>query len=299
MNRARLNLVLGVMVLGLGVAAWMAVQHKNQPKAALTALAVEGIDRVLIEWPGSEAIRLEKRQGEWQLTAPVQARADRFEAVGATSLASTEVQETVDLDGLDLAELGLSPPNHSVTLNEVKVEFGGTEPLLSRRYVRVGEAIYLINDPATAALDKDYSDLVSKELFAANDAPVKIELPDFTLSKASDGSWSAPPGTPNATPASLKTLADGWIEARSMWNEAAPGEAPKGDLVRVTTASGQAFEFVAAAVEPQLALYSPALKMRYQLSKALADTLFKLPDPMPAEADKATPDQSGQPTPEH
>lgn len=289
MNRARLNLLLVVIVLALGAGAWMAKRHKDKPKETLTPLAAEGVNKIVIEWPGSPTIQLDKQGAEWFLQAPVKARADRFEAVGATSLASTEVQNTLDGDGIDLKELGLDPPNHTVTLNDVKVEFGGSDALQSRRYVRVDGVVKLIEDPATAALDKDYADLVSKNLFAPADTLVKIELPAFTLTKGADGNWTAPAGNANATPAALKTLADGWKDAQAMWNEAAAGDTASGGTVRITTQQGEVHEFVVAAVDPQFMLYNPALKVRHQLSKALADALLKLPEPAPAPATPTAP----------
>ena len=283
MNRSALNAGLAALVLALGAGAWFAKQKKGEPKDTLTPLAAEGVNRILVEWPGSPAIELSRQGEDWFLQQPVKARADRFEAVGATSLASTAVQETVDGEGLDLKELGLDPPGHSVTLNDVKIEFGGMEPLQSRRYVRAGTQVQLIDDPATAALDKDYADLVSKDLFAASDELVKIELPGLTLSRDDKGQWTAPVGTANANPAALKALAEGWKSARAMWNELAEGVEPAGDRVRITTRAGTVQDYIVAATDPQLALYSPALKLRHQLSKALADELLKLPAPKAAE----------------
>lgn len=290
MNRARLNLLLAVIVLALGAGAWMAKLHRDKPKATLTGLAAEGVNRIVVEWPGSPAIKLEKQGRDWFLLEPVKARADGFEAVGATSLASTEVQSTIEGADVDLKELGLAPPDHTVTFNDVKIEFGGSEPLQSRRYVRVDGVIKLIEDPNSAALDKDYADLVSKQLFAAGDELVKIELPGLTLSKGADGGWAAPPGTANATPQTLKALASGWKSAQSMWNESATGSAPSGEgTVRITMQDGRVVDYIVAATDPQLALYSPTLKVRYQLSKALADELLKLPEakPEPAPASEA------------
>lgn len=291
MDRTRLNLLLLVIVLALGAGAWMAYQKKNKPKATLTPIAVEGVAKIVIEWPESPVITLEKSGAEWLLTTPVKTRADRFEAVGATSLASTEVQETLDAEGLDLKELGLDPPQHTVTLNDVKVEFGATDPLQSRRYVRVGEKVMLIDDANSAALDKDYADLVSKNLFAPSDMLVKIELPSLTLAKGTDGTWTAPADTLNASPAALKTLADGWKEALAMWHEAAPEPAAlAGGAVKITLADGRVVDYIVAATDPQLALYAPALQVRHQLSKALVDTLLQLPaaaptgEPAPAAA---------------
>ena len=277
MNRTRLNLLLATSVLALAAGAWMAKQHKDKPKGALTPLAAEGVTRIVVEWPGSPTIALEKQGAEWQLTAPVKARADRFEAVGATSLASTEVQGTVEGDDINLEELGLAPPDHVVTLNDVKVEFGGSDPLQSRRYVRVDGAIKLIDDPASAALDKDYADLVSKELFAAEETLTRIELPGLTLAKDAQSQWAATPISAKATPQALKTLADGWKDARAMWNEAASDDVPQGERVRITTQAGRVVEFIVVATDPQFALYAPGPKVRHQLSKALDDTLLKLP----------------------
>jgi len=280
MNRTRLNLLLAVMVAALAGGAYWAQQAKNKPKDTLTPLAAEGVERMLIDWPGSPRIELARQNGNWFLKQPVEARADRFEAVGATSLASTEVQERIEGADVDLKELGLAPPSHTITLNDVVLEFGGSDPLQSRRYVRVGGVVKLIDEPATAALDRDYADLVSKALFGPGDELVKIELPTFTLSKDDKGEWSAPAGTPHATPAALKALADGWKDVQAMWNEAATDAADAtGDVVRITLKDGRVQEYRVAATDPQLALYAPALKVRHQLSKALAETLLQLPDP--------------------
>lgn len=291
MNRTRLNLLLLVIVLALGAGAWMAYQKKNKPKARLTPIAAEGVSKIVIDWPGSPVIALEKQAAEWMLTAPVKSRADRLEAVGATSLAATEVQETLGSEGLDLKELGLDPPDHTVTLNDVKVEFGGSDALQSRRYVRVAGQVMLIDEPATAALDKDYADLVSKNLFAPGDELVKIELPGLSLTKGADGVWTAPAGTANATPAALKTLAESWKNALAMWHEAAPQPAAlAGGAVKITLADGRIVDYIVAATDPQLTLYAPALQVRHQLSKALADELLKLPEPVePASTPATTP----------
>lgn len=278
MNRTRLNLLLLAIVLALSGGAFMAKRDKDKPKETLTSLAAEGVSKIVIEWPGSPTIALEKQGAEWRLTAPVKARADGLEAVGATSLASSEVQSALEGADINLKELGLAPPDHTVILNDVKVEFGGNDALHSRRYVRVDGAVKLIDDPATGALDKDYADLVAKELFAPGDELVKIELPTLSLSRSDTGEWRSASGAPTA----LKNLAEGWKGARAMWNEAADGAAPAGDAVRITLKDGRVQDYIVAATDPQLALYSPALKVRYQLSKALADTLLKLPAPAAA-----------------
>lgn len=280
--RTKLNLVLALAVIALAGGTWYAKQHRkaDEKKPPLTALAAASIQHAQIEWPGSPTISLEKKDQAWRLTAPVQGRADSFEVLALTNLAAAEVKQTLTPEGLDLKELGLAPPDHSITLNDVKIEFGGVDPLEYRRYVRIGDRVMLIDDPASAALDKDYHDLVDKNVFAADEEPVKLELPQgLTLSRDDKGEWSASPASAAATPAVIKKLIADWKQTRSMWNEAGDTPAPTGESVRFTLKDGSTREYRVAATDPQFSLYSPALNIRYQLSKALADELLKIPEP--------------------
>src|SRR5882757_9002779 len=180
MQRARLNLVLGVVLAGLGMAVFFS-QKKEETKPPLTSLTADSIQRVSIEHPDAAAIKLEKNNGSWMLTEPVQAEADKFEVNGALSLATLEQKKTVDPAAVKLADLGLDPPQYVVTLNDTKLLMGGTEPLAFQRYIKVGNTIALTDDPPSAALDKDYSDLVSKSVLPENSEIQKIELPSLTL----------------------------------------------------------------------------------------------------------------------
>lgn len=277
MKRAQLNLALLAVAAGLGLAVYFA-SRPEPPGPPLTALAADQVTRIALEHPGQPVIRLEKRDGAWFLAEPVQAEVDEFEINALLGVASAETKEK--LEGAALAELELAPPKYALTLNDTRVEFGGVEPLQYRRYVKVGESVFLIEDPPSAALDKDYADLVAKGLFPASAEIERIELPRLTLARA-DGKWSVTPADPKATADAMQKLADGWKNARSMWNEQArsvPAQA-KSERVRVTLKSGEVREFLVAAREPQFKLHRPAAGVNHVLSKALADELLKLPDP--------------------
>ena len=287
MNRNLLNLALAILVAGLSVGAYFAARKKQGAHPPLTPIAADAVTSASIAWPGSPEIKLLRAGKNWVLAAPVVASADRFEVLAITNLATAEVQETLTPEGLNLKDIGLAPPDHRITLNQVAIDFGSTDPLKFTRYVKIGDRVMLIDDPASAALDKDYHDLVSKELFAANEELVKIELPTLSLSKNADGKWIAQPESALATPVALAKIADGWKQARAMWNEAG-GTPPTGPTLKFTFKDGSTRELVVAGTEPQFALYSPATKVRYELSKALADELLKLPEAKPAAAPTPT-----------
>ena len=280
MKRSRLNLGLFAAVLVLGAVVFVA-SRKEPAGPPLTPFAAEAVTRITLEWPNAPAIKLEKQNGRWQLVAPVIAEADEFEVNAILGLAGRETQRK--LDGGALKELELAPPRYTVRLNDTAIEFGGVEPLEYQRYVKTAEGVWLIEDPPGAAMDKDYADLVSKNLFPSGSEIERIEIPGLTLAKTG-GKWALTPPDPKATADAMQKLADGWQNARAMWNEMAPAKAA-GNVVKVTLKGGVTREFVIAAREPQLKVQRPDLGVTLVLSKALADELLKLPQPA-AEAKK-------------
>ena len=297
MKRTHLNLGLLAVAAGLGVAVFFS-QKKDEPGPPLTPLKSAAVTRIAVEHPGTPAIRLEKQGGQWLLAAPVKAEVDEFEINALVGLAEAETKEK--LEGAKLAELELEPPRYTITLDDTPIAFGGVEPLQYRRYVKVGEAVSLIEDPPSAALDKDYADLVAKGLFPVGAEIERIELPKLTLAKA-DGKWTLTPPDPRPGADEMQKLADAWKNARSMWNEQAAAAPARGDHVKVTLKGGEVREFVIAATDPQFKLHRPDLGVTFVLSKALADDMLKLAAPPvtqpPPAAETPAPAQQGKPEP--
>lgn len=275
MQRTHLNLVLAAVVAGLGAAVYFS-QEKAEKGPPLTALTADSLNKVTVEHPHKPAIVLEKSAGQWRLTAPVQVAADDVEVGALVNLATLETKSTLDSAGLNLADLGLNPPQYSITLNDQKIELGGVEPLQYRRYMRAGGKIVLADDPPSAALDADYSDLVDKQLIPAGSEVLSIAVPGLSLSKMTDGKgWTLTPANAAATSDQKQKLVDAWTSARAMWNAMEPAEGSTGDAVTVTL-KDRVLKFIVAAREPQIILARPDLKVRYTLSKALEAELFKL-----------------------
>ena len=286
MKRSHLNLALLVVAGGLGAALWFG-QKKEEKGPPLTPLQQTAVTRIAVEHPGKPAIKLEKKGEAWFLTEPVQSATDKYEIGGILSLADLEVKSKLDA-GADRKALELDPPQYSVMLDDTRIDIGGTEPIKYRRYVSSGGVIGLIDDPPSAALDADYSDLVSKSLVPEGANLKRIELPGgLTLEKSAEGAWSSPQQGA-AAPAQVAQLAESWRNANAMWNAAEPPEGSKGDAVKLILDDGRTIDLVVVARDPQLVLSSKALGVRYTLSKALVDELFKIPSPpSPAPDDKA------------
>lgn len=291
MKRSHLNLALVAIVAGLAAAAYFG-QKKEEKGPPLTTLAADAVNDIRIEHPDAPAIHLHKDAGAWKLLEPVVADADAVEVNGILSLAGLETKLTLEPSAVKLAELKLDPPEYTVTLNDVKLGLGDVEPLNYRRYVAAGGKVLLVDDPPSAALDADFSDLVDKALIPAGAEIVKVALPALIVERDADGkSWKITPEDPKAGADARQKFIDGWRSARALWMAAEPKEGSKGDPVDVTLKDGRVMHFVLVTRDPQPILARTDLKVRYTLSKELEGQILKLPveEPKPAPAEDATP----------
>lgn len=285
MKQQKLNLILAVAVVALGAGLYFGQKKEAPKKPPLTALKMDAIDHMVLSHPKAPDIVLDKKDGKWVLSAPVQASADPFELNSLMSVAIAGNQSTIDPKEVKLADLGLDPPGFSLTLNDVKVDFGGVEPLNYHRYVMTGGKIGQIDDPPASALDADYSDLVAKTLLPDGAQITSVAVPGLKVYRsADDKSWIAEPADPKAGADELQKFIDAWTSARALWNAAAPPPpadnklAPVPQTAVLTLKDGKTLTFNITGRDPQLVLERPDLKVQYSLAKSDVDKLLKLPE---------------------
>ncbi len=291
MNRLHLNLALVVVVSALGAALYF-TQKKEEKGPPLTALTDATLERIRIEHPEAKPIALQKVGDEWRLTEPVSAAADPLEVASITNLASIEAQRKLASSEVELKQLGLEPSAYAVMLNDIRLEFGDSEPIEYRRYVRVGDEIALIADPSATALDADYSELVAKTLLPKNAEIVEISVPGLRVFRSEDQqSWLLDPQRPDASADQKQAFVSAWKSARAMWNALAEPDSG-GDAITVKLKDG-IVELRLIAREPQLVIENPALGVRYTLSKALGDEMLQLPAPAKPAATSSAEAEAG------
>jgi hypothetical protein len=290
MKRTHLNLLLLVAVAGLGAGVYFG-QKKEEPAVPLTALTPDTLTRIALEHPGHPKLVLEKQGKAWKIVEPVKADTDELEVSALTNLATLGAKRKLPLAEVKLAELGLAPPAYRITLNDVALDFGAQEPIEARRYVLTGGEVALVDDPPSAALDADYSDLVAKPPVPAEAEIVKIELPSgISVVLGADGKgWVAAPLQADISADAPQKLAHAWKDARAMWMAADLPEGSQGETVKITLKGGRELRFVVAERDPQVVLANPELKVRYVLSKALETELLQLRKAAVAPPAGATP----------
>lgn len=296
MMRARLWLNLGLLALVGVLVAIVVFEPGKQPEPAPTPLTTrqpDTITRLKLVRGDDDIIELEKRDGRWWLTRPWQLPAKAFRVQGILRLLDTESQSRHDLAGLDLAKFGLDKPRASVTFDgELTIDFGGTEPLSQRRYVRIGEDLHTIVDTYYYQVAATPASFVDTALLPPDAKIVKLVLPDLTL-ELKDGTWQRTPERPDVSADASIELVDAWRQTQALDvrpKDKLPEAHPAGEAEVWLDGQDQPLRFAILENEDDTYLLRQDVDLAWQVTKETAEKLLKLRDEKPETADKEKPE---------
>lgn len=274
-SRWILNLLLlgTVAVLAL-VAYYQPGQDAKTMPGKLTALQPDQVERIRIERRLRPPLALKRTAQGWVIERQPPLPADDFQVGSLTRLASQEAVRSYAAAELDPAALQLDPPASSVTLNDIRLDFGTLEPLDGLRYVRVGDRIHLVPDLHQHLIDADYTQFVRRRLFAPGQRIEAIELPGLALEET-DGHWSVK-GHEGAGGDDMQRFVERWQDAAALTVRQLEKDA-QGEKIRVRLRAPQeTITFLVTRRKPELVLARPDLGIQYHLGNQ-ADSLLKLP----------------------
>src|SRR5262245_59563037 len=200
----RNTLILALLLIGLGAYLYFVESKQIAEEGKKTKLVdfnVDDVTAVTLVYSDRE-IALEKSDGVWRLTKPMQALADDITVKNLLrAIADAEVKKTIDDPPQDLGPFGLISPAVTVklatkdgALPELKV--GKTTSVSFSTYVQRADQgkIYLTGSAFHSGMDKQVKDLRDKKVvdFKEEDVTrVALRGPDgdVVLAKA-DGNWS-------------------------------------------------------------------------------------------------------------
>ncbi len=295
MMRSRLLLNLGLLVLVGILVAIVVFEPGKQPEPKprpLTTLKPESITKLKLVRGPDDVIEFEKRDGRWWLVKPWQLPARDFRVQGILRLLKADSQSRHDLASLDLAKFGLDKPRASVTFNgELTIDFGGTEPLAQRRYVRIGNDLHTIIDTfyyQVAATPESFVDLA---LLPPDAKIVRLVLPDLTL-ELKDGKWQRTPAHPELSADASIELVDAWRQTRALDvrpKAKLPETRPAGQAEVWLDGRDKPLRFSILRHENDTYLLRKDVNLAWQVTKEAADKLLKLRDEKQETAGKEEP----------
>jgi hypothetical protein len=278
-----LNALLLLVVAALGAFVYLKPSVDSRNENALSKLKVSEANTIRIERPGATAISLEKKSAGWRVTAPLSARADETRVQRLLSI--VEAKSAVRMPATELARFELDPPSASLTIGTQAFSFGMVNSLTREQYVMTGDAVYAVNPRFGAALPATSVEVASKQLFGADEIPVRIALKDFSLEQR-DGKWTLSPA-PSDVPSQddYARWVDGWRFASAIRVEPYVGGKPRQD-VEVRLKSGAAITLGILASGASLVLTRPDEKLQYYFNIETAKRLLSPPSPRPSQAAK-------------
>jgi len=279
-----LNLGLGLVLAALAAVAWFK-PGKTPPPAAvtLTSLDAKAVKRIDIYPPRGPAFAL-LREGaagdqHWFIEQPhLRAQPFRVETILELPTATSAAQLTL-AQNTDNA-FGVDPPQARIRFDGTEIAFGLTNPVGLRRYVRVGDAVHLIDDRYYHHAASTWTDWVDRRVLPEGVTLTALDLPGMTL-RRKDALWQISPERPQASADAITALIEEWQRAYAMDVESAASVPADARAVRLEWQGG-VLELALAREGDEWLLYRRDAPLRYRFNANQGKRLMEIVEPAPA-----------------
>jgi hypothetical protein len=274
MSRAGwLNATLAAVVIALGAFFYFRPAQDAPVEYPLSALKPSEAKSLRIERAGAAPILLDRKQDAWFISAPFAARADASRV--QQLLAIVEARAVHRLPAGDRGRFGLERPEARIIVDGQPFSFGMVSDITREQFVMAGDAVYAVHPRYGAALPATADQMASRQLFGADESPVRIALRDFSVEQR-DGRWVLAPGSADLSQDDLLRWVDEWRLASALRVE--PRSAARArDEIRIQLKNGAVFTLGVLSREPELVLARSDEKLQYRFGAELAKRLLSPP----------------------
>lgn len=269
-----LNVALAAVVAALGAWVYFKPARDAPAEFPLSALKPSEARSIRVERPGEPPILLEKHEGSWRLTAPFAARGDDPKVQRLLEIA--EAKAAHRLPATDLARFELERPQASVIIDGQTFAFGLVGAVAREQYVLTGGAVYTVSPRYGMALPASAGELASRQLLAPGEAPLRIELKDFTVEQRG-GKWALSTGTGQLSQDDLIRWVEEWRLASAARVERAGVKGKPLAEIRIHLKSGGALTLGVLAREPELVVTRPDEQLQFHFRPEIAKRLLSPP----------------------
>ena len=280
-HRLWINIALLLAVILLGLFAYLKPLD-GPPEHKLTTLKPGDADLLQVRIAGAEPVAVQRSGAEWRIVAPMNLRADTLQIQRLLGILDATSKDRFAPTGL--ARYDLNEPRASLTINKQTFSFGAVNEMSREQYVLAQDGVYLLPMRYGAALPKSALQLVSKQLFAAEESPVAFEFSNFRLAQQ-EGKWQLTPAN-DAAADDITRWVDEWRLAAALDVLPASNRKPL-HTIKIKLKNGNDVTLSVLEQEPALVLARGDQAVEYQLSGAAAKRLLAAPavaPPAPAPA---------------
>ncbi|HYN27973.1 MAG TPA: DUF4340 domain-containing protein [Burkholderiales bacterium] len=187
-SKVLVNLVLVLLLTGLVLYAFFRPKERPDPGIRLTQLKRDDITRITVERRGSPTIQLQKRDGGWRISAPLQTRADPIQVDRLTDIVTATAKHK--LPPGDPGGYELDPPQVKLTLNDQAFAFGRINDVTYEQYVATAGQVYLVAPFHGYGIPIDITKLVSRKLLDDAEVPVAFDFGRYRIVRDERGTWT-------------------------------------------------------------------------------------------------------------
>lgn len=268
-----LNLgMLGVIAL-LAWAATRSPSIDSSDPQPLASVRPDMVKQITLLRPGKPLLRLERRDGQWLVIAPLRARADEFQVLRMLTI--LDAKPVARLPAENLERFDLLRPQSLLTVDGVEYAFGGINTVTREQYVKRGDAVYVVELRYGAALPAEPVALVRRILLAENEVPTAIQLPGFSV-RQKEGKWVLDPPSAEVGADELQQYIYRWRQASAARAEAHDGRSSSGE-VRIELRGGTPLVLSILQREPQLVLWRKDNGLQYTFLAGAGQLLLTPP----------------------
>ena len=284
-SRLALNLGLLALIAILAAVAVLKPGKKEEPQPTLVAGKLDALNHVTLQ--NKEKLTFEKRDGLWWLTAPFAAPVNQVRMRQLLEVGQAASSAHYPIKPEELAQFGLDQPQATLALGDSILQFGTTDPINMRRYVRMGDTLHLVDDNFFHHLTASATDYVDKKLIPEGAEIRQIELPGLKAMKGANGHWTAEPAGDGKT--DWAELASTWATARAIEVKRLEKDS-QGDTIRISLNEGSPIEYIILRKQPALTLARRDLGLQYEMTADTSRDLLnqKQPDPKPGTSPQET-----------
>ena len=262
-----------MLVVALGFFAYLKPRSDEPATYALSTLKADQVRQIRLERGGSPAIAIEKKGNLWLITAPFTAHADPFHVERLLAIVAARAAHR--FAGTDLARFELDQPTARLTIDGQSFSFGTVSAVTREQYVLTGGTVYAIDPRYGGALPATAEQLIGRQLFAGNEAPVRFEFRDFSVAQ-SDGKWSVTPQVVDLSQDDFNRWVDEWRQAAALRAELYADKKPVSEI-KMEFRDGTKLTLGILQRESELVILRPDAKVQYYFPSETARRLLTPP----------------------
>ncbi|MEO7726598.1 MAG: DUF4340 domain-containing protein [Burkholderiales bacterium] len=271
-GRSGLNFALLAAVIALGLFAYYK-PHKEEAAHQVSLQKAAEVSSIKVEVAGSPPVLLARAGTDWMLKTPITARADNSQVQRLLEILDARAKDRFPATGL--ARYDLNEPAARVTFNLQTFAFGAVNQMSREQYVLTQDGIYPLHVRYGSALPKHYLELVNRQLFSADEAPVAFTFTDFAVEQR-NGKWQLTPPAADLSADDINRWTDEWRLAAALGLQHASNRKPLASI-KVRLKTGREISVAVLQREPQLALARSDLQYEHLFSAEAAKRLLAPP----------------------